>query len=345
MAELKPHEFDRLLHASSALPRLMVFFGPDKGLVSERAEMAAGRTGVDLTDPFSVVKLDAPDIQKTPGRLIEEMQSIGLFGGQRLVWVRGANNEKTIVDDLSALAVDSSGDSYLIIEAGDLKKTSALRKAADAARSIAAVPCYADDARSLNALIDEVLSQTGQRISPAARTLLLESLGGDRRASRGEIQKLSLYCLGEPLIDDKHVADIIGNVSATSLDDMIDALLAGDQRAMMEAFEALLSAKTAIYQMLNSVLRQFQMLDSLRAEMDRSRQPAAQIVASHGKQIFFKRKGVITQALGVWTSPRLSREMQRLQTMVLTSQRNPSIAPSIAAQLLLSLTQQSARRA
>lgn len=345
MAELKPHEFDRLLHASSALPQLMLFFGPDKGLVSERAEAAAARTGVNLADPFSVVKLDASEIQKTPGRLMEEMQSIGLFGGQRLVWVRGANNEKAIVDELTALATGSAGDSYLIIEAGDLKKSAALRKAADTARSVAAVPCYADDARSLNALIDGVLAETGQRISPAARTLLLESLGGDRRASRGEIQKLSLYCRGEPLIDEKHVAEIIGDVSATSLDDMIDALLIGDQHAMIAAFEALLSAKTAIYQLLNSVLRQFQMLDNLRAEMDRSRQPAAQVVASHGKQIFFKRKGVITQALSVWTAPRLSREMQRLQTMVLTSQRNPSIAPSVAAQLLLSLTQQSARKA
>ncbi|MET3615501.1 DNA polymerase-3 subunit delta [Rhizobium aquaticum] len=343
MSELKPQEFERLLRSSSALPRIIVIFGPDRGLVSERAEAAAARTGIPLSDPFAVTKIEASDLQKAPGRLIEEMQSIGLFGGEKLVWVRNAANEKALVDGIAALAATEL-EAYLIIEAGDLKKGSALRKAAEAARSIASVPCYADDQASLNGLIDDILKETGQRITPAARARLLANLGGDRRASRGEIRKLALYCAKEPEIDERHVIDIIGDVSETSLDNLIDALLGGDANAMIAALEALISAKTAIYQVLNAVLRQFQMLDMLRAEMDRSRQSASQVIQTHGKHIFFKRRNVITQALSVWTAAKLTRELSRLQTMVLTSQRNPQIAESVAAQLLLSLTQQSVIR-
>ena len=343
MSELKPQEFERLLRSSSALPRIIVIFGPDRGLVSERAEAAAGRTGVPLSDPFAVTKIEASDLQKSPGRLVEEMQSIGLFGGEKLVWVRNATNEKALVDGVTALAATEL-DAYLIIEAGDLKKGSALRKAAEAARSVASVPCYSDDQASLNGLIDDILKETGQRITPAARARLLANLGGDRRASRGEIRKLALYCAHEPEIDEQHVIDIIGDVSETSLDNLIDALLGGDANAMIAALEALISAKTAIYQVLNAVLRQFQMLDSLRAEMDRSRQSASQVIQTHGKHIFFKRRNVITHALSVWTAPKLTRELSRLQTMVLTSQKNPQIAESVAAQLLLSLTQQSVIR-
>ena len=344
MSELKPQEFERLLRSSSALPRIIVIFGPDRGLVSERAEAAAARTGIPLNDPFAITKIEAADIQKTPGRLLEEMQSIGLFGGEKLVWVRNAANEKGLVDGLAALTTGEPPEAYLIIEAGDLKKGSALRKAAEAARSVASVPCYADDQASLNGLIDEVLSETGQRITPAARARLLGNLGGDRRASRGEIRKLALYCAHEQQIDEQHVLDIIGDVSETSLDNLIDALLGGDANAMIAALEALISAKTAIYQVLNAVLRQFQMLDTLRAEMDKSRQSAAQDIQTHGKHIFFKRRNIITQALNAWTAPKLSRELSRLQTMVLTSQKNPQIADSVAAQLLLSLTQQSVVR-
>lgn len=343
MSELKPQEFERLLRSSSALPRIIVIFGPDRGLVSERAEAAAARTGIALSDPFAVTKIEASDLQKAPGRLIEEMQSIGLFGGEKLVWVRNATNEKALVDGVATLAAKEL-EAYLIIEAGDLKKGSALRKAAEAARSIASVPCYADDQASLNGLIDDILKETGQRITSAARARLLANLGGDRRASRGEIRKLALYCAKEPEIDEQHVIDIIGDVSETSLDNLIDALLGGDTNAMIAALEALISAKTAIYQVLNAVLRQFQMLDTLRAEMDRSRQSASQVIQTHGKHIFFKRRNVITQALSVWTAPKLTRELSRLQTMVLTSQKNPQIAESVAAQLLLSLTQQSVIR-
>ena len=222
MSELKPQEFERLLRSSSALPRIIVIFGPDRGLVSERAEAAAARTGIALSDPFAVTKIEASDLQKAPGRLIEEMQSIGLFGGEKLVWVRNATNEKALVDGVATLAAKEL-EAYLIIEAGDLKKGSALRKAAEAARSIASVPCYADDQASLNGLIDDILKETGQRITSAARARLLANLGGDRRASRGEIRKLALYCAKEPEIDEQHVIDIIGDVSETSLDNLIDA--------------------------------------------------------------------------------------------------------------------------
>jgi DNA polymerase III subunit delta len=344
MSELKPQEFDRLLRSTAAMPRLILLFGPDRGLVSERAAAAAERIGVPLDDPFAVIKLDAADLQKSPGRLREEMLSIGLFGGERLVWVRGAANEKALVDGLTALSAEKTLGSSLIIEAGDLKKTAALRKAAESARNVASIPCYADDAQSLSILIDTVLSENGLRITPAGRTRLIENLGGDRRASRGEIQKLALYCAKDQQIDEHHVIEIIGDVRDTTLDNLIDALLQGDQQAMISAFEALTSAKTAIYQVLNAVLRQFHVLDGLRSEMDRSRSTPGQVIASHGKHIFFKRRSVMTQAVGVWTPAKLSRELSRLQATVLASQKNPQIAESIAAQLLLSLTQQSIPR-
>lgn len=344
MSELKPLEFDRLLRSSAALPRLIILYGPDRGLVSERAEQAAARTGVPLDDPFCALKMEAADLQKSPERLLDEMQSIGLFGGDKLVWVRGAMNEKALVDGLGLLAADPNLASYLIIEAGDLKKGAALRKAAENERAIALVPCYADDQQSLNLLIDQVLAETGQRIAQAARTRLLESLGGDRRASRGEIRKLALYCMGEPEITEQHVAEIIGDVSATTTDNLLDALLQGNQTDMISAFEALISAKTAIYQILNAVLRQFQMLDGLRARMEETGQQPAQVVANYGKHIFFRRRPVVIQALQVWNGAKLGRELNRLQSMVLTAQKNPSIASSIAAQLLLSLTIQSSPR-
>jgi DNA polymerase III subunit delta len=173
MSELKPQEFDRLLRSTAAMPRLILLFGPDRGLVSERAAAAAERIGVPLDDPFAVIKLDAADLQKSPGRLREEMLSIGLFGGERLVWVRGAANEKALVDGLTALSAEKTLGSSLIIEAGDLKKTAALRKAAESARNVASIPCYADDAQSLSILIDTVLSENGLRITPAGLSRLI----------------------------------------------------------------------------------------------------------------------------------------------------------------------------
>ena len=104
------------------------------------------------------------------------------------------------------------------------KKGAALRKVAEGSRAIAAIPCYQDDARALNALIDTELSTAGLRITPAARELLVESLGGDRIASSNEIRKLLLYCLHDSVIDEQQVTEIIGDASAISTDEVVDAV-------------------------------------------------------------------------------------------------------------------------
>jgi len=190
MAEVKSHEFDRFAEKSAELYRIFVIYGPDRGLVSERAALLAGKTGVSQDDPFAMLKLDVSDLQGDPGRLLDEVNSLGLFGGSKLVWLRGAANEKPLLDAMQVLADGPAPANILIVEAGDLKKGSGLRKIAEPSRSIAVIPCYADDVKALNSLIDSELGSEGLRISPGGRQRLLELLGGDRVASRNEIASL-----------------------------------------------------------------------------------------------------------------------------------------------------------
>src|SRR5205823_102538 len=141
---------------------------------AERAAAVAAKTGVPLDDPFSLIKLDGSDL--SPGRLADETNSIGLFGGGKLVWVRASGTEKSLTDGLGFLAQEPPRDAYVIVEAGDLKKGSALRKLGETARSLLSVACYADDVKALNALIDRELGAAGLRITPGAREALRDLL-------------------------------------------------------------------------------------------------------------------------------------------------------------------------
>jgi DNA polymerase-3 subunit delta len=80
------------------------------------------------------------------------------FGGDKLIWIRGACQREVSGRSLAALAQKPPEQTFLIVEAGDLKKGSLLRKASEAARSIMTIPCYADDVRALNGLIDAELA-------------------------------------------------------------------------------------------------------------------------------------------------------------------------------------------
>lgn len=344
MAELKSHEFEGFLQRRGQTHRLHLVYGPDRGLVSERADLLARKTGVALDDPFSVIKLDIADLQRDPARFLDEVNGIGLFGGEKLVWIRGAGNEKFLIDAFQHVAENPPEASFVIIEAGDLKKGSTLRKIAEGASAAIAIPCYADDSRALNALIDQELASEGLRIVPAARQLLLESLGGDRIASRNEIRKLALYCHGGGTIEESDVVNIVGDASAISVDDAVDAIMSGNSAGFLQAMQKIAASKTPVFLVLQSCLRQLQLLDTMRAEMDEKRSQPAQIMQSLGRHLHFRRKPIMEQALRTWTAPAIAREMRKLQAAVLQSRKRQSLEDSIAFQTLLSVTLQSARK-
>lgn len=344
MTEIKSHEFDSFLQRSVRDNRLFLIYGPDRGLVSERAGQIAAKTGVSLDDPFSLIKLDGSDLQQSAGRLLDEVNTIGLFGGEKLVWLRASGTEKTLIDSFTVLSQEPPQASTVIIEAGDLKKGTGLRKLAEAARSVIAVACYSDDARAVNALIDQELGQENLRISPAARARLNEALGGDRIASRNEIRKLALYCRGMGLIGEEHVMEIVGDASAVSVDDAIDAVLKGDADGLQHAIRKITASKTAVFLVLQACLKQFQLMDLMRAEMDDKRQQPAQVMATLGRHLHFRRKPLIESALKIWTLAAIRRELGRLQTAIFQSRARQSLEDSIAMQILLAITLQSARK-
>lgn len=344
MVEVKSHEFDGFLAKSARHYRLVVVYGPDRGLVAERAAQVAATTGVDLSDGFALIRLDASDVQSDPGRLIDEVNAFGLFGGEKLIWVRGAANEKQLVDGLAHLAAHPPEGSYLLIEAGDLKKGSALRKVAEGERSVACIACYQDDARALNALIDTELAAANLRITPAARELLLDSIGGDRIASRNEIHKLLLYCMNDDLIDEKHVFEIVGDASAVSTDEVVDAVLSGDPDGFLHAIQKVIASKTAVFLVLQGTMKQVQLLETMRIEMEERQQQPAQVLQTLGRGIHFKRKPIIEKALRNWNSSDLAREGARLNAAILQSRQNAALEDNLAIQTLLATTLQSARR-
>jgi DNA polymerase-3 subunit delta len=344
LAQIKAHEFEQLIARGLPVQPIVLIYGPDRGMVSERAGLLAKETGLSLDDAFSVVRLDGSSLKGDAGRLHDEANAISLFGGKRLIWLRDVGNDKGIQDAVSDLAASPPADTTILIEAGDLKKGTGLRKVVEDARSGLAVPCYADDDRSMNALIDQVLSEAALRITPSARSLLREMLGGDRLASRGELEKLALYCRGQDVISEDDVMLIIGDSAALSVDDAVDAVLNGDVAALDRAIERITASKTGLFVALQACLRQFQLLATLRNAVDGGRS-AANVMAEEGRRIHFKRKAAVEAALRRWPATAIDQALQHLHTAVLETRKRNALEESLTRQALLALAIRSGRLA
>ncbi|MDO9306698.1 MAG: DNA polymerase III subunit delta, partial [Mesorhizobium sp.] len=94
MSQKKAHEVEAWIARPDPAVRVVLIYGPDRGLVSERAAAFAMRTGLPLDDAFAVIRYDASDLEQDPGRLIDEARMVSMFGGERLIWIRNAGTHK-----------------------------------------------------------------------------------------------------------------------------------------------------------------------------------------------------------------------------------------------------------
>ena len=343
MAQKKTNEVDGWLRRPDPATVVVLLYGPDRGLVSERARLFAGQTGLDINDPFCVVRLDGDEVESAPGRLREEANTIPMFAERRLIWVKGAAGQKALAEDVKALIANPPRDAVLLIEAGDLKKGSGLRALVESAGNAMALPCYADEGRSVDAVIDEILTRDRLTIGTDARQALRASLGGDRLATRSEIEKLALYCHGSREIGLPDVNAMIGDVSGLNMDDAIDGVLMGDASRFDSTFARLVASGTNAFLLLAAAMRQFQALQQMRADMDASNRPAGVVVASAKPPVFFGRRKTIETALQRWKAPAIARALERLQAAVLLTRRRPDLAVATARQALIALVVEAAR--
>lgn len=191
MTALKAADVDAFVARPDTARPVVLIYGPDSGLVSERARTIVRASVDNPDDPFSLVRIEGDDLSGNPLRLVEEANTIPLFGGRRAIWVKPTS--RNIASAVESLLAATSPDCRVVIEAGDLKKSSPIRTLCERAKNAVALPCYADSERDLARLVDDEMKQAGLTIAPDARAALVPFLGGDRAASRNEIRKLALY--------------------------------------------------------------------------------------------------------------------------------------------------------
>lgn len=337
MAQCKAGDVDTWLRRPDPSVRVVLVYGPDRGLVSERAATFAKSLGLPLDDPFSVIRLDAPSLESDPARLLDEAYTVPLFGGTRLLWLRNAGAHKGVADAVRALCIQPPPDAVALVEAGDLKKGAGLRAAVEQAPAAMALPCYVDEGRGLEQLIDSMVGATSMTMDGDARQLLRSALGGDRLASRGEIEKLLLYCEGQGRITVDDVVASVGDVSAISADQVVDSLLAGRIQELDDRSRRLMSSGSAPFVLLSAAMRQMHQLTALRAEMEANGRSAGAVVGTARPPIFFSRRGLVEAALARWSTDMLARILERLQDAVLATRRRPELATEIVRHCLLAI--------
>jgi DNA polymerase-3 subunit delta len=340
MTAIKASDVDAFLARPDPARPVVLVFGPDAGLVSERVNALIKASVDDVNDPFSLVRLDADELAANPARLIEEAQTIPLFGGRRAVWAKaGSRNIAPAVEAVLALP---ASECRVVIEAGDLRRNAPLRVICERAKNAAALPCYADTERDLARLIDAEMRAADLALKPDARAMLIPLLGGDRAASRNELRKLALYARGRGEVDVDDVTAVVSDASALALDDLVDTAFAGRPADLEAQLAKVRAAGSPVGSIFFAAQRQLAQLHRWRTAIEAG---APFSIDSLQPPLHFRRKNLVELALKQWNAARLAAAMTELAEAVLASRKTPALADTIAERALLSLAVRARRAA
>jgi len=340
MVALKTGDIDSFVTKPDAARAVVLVFGPDAGLVSERVDAIVKTSVDDINDPFALVRLDGDTLASDPARLIDEATTVPLFGGRRAIRVRAGS--RNIVPAVEAVLGVRLSDCRVVIEAGDLKRGAALRNLVERAKNAVAIPCYADAARDLARLIDEELRAADLTIAPDAREALAPLLGGDRRASRAELRKLTLYAHGKERIELDDVMAVVADASALGLETLVDAAFAGRVVDVEKEFAKAAVAGTSPVAIVGTALRQIERLHQLRLDVESGTSASAVVESQHA--IHFRRKPLVEAALKSWTSDRLVKAMTMLGEASLEARLQSDLSEAIARRALTTIARSAAQR-
>jgi DNA polymerase III subunit delta len=330
MVALKSSEFESFL--ARGKQAIALIFGPDSGLVRERAQALIGRAVDNPDDPFALARLEGDSLADTPDRLVEEAHTIPLFGGRRAVWVRsGGRSFVAAVEKL--IVAPPAADCRVVIEAGDLGRTAPLRTMCERAAVVAAIACYPDAERDLGRLIDEAMREAKLSIAPEARALLISSLGGDRLASRSELRKLVLYAGNAGHVDVEDVLAVVADAAALAFDGIADAAFAGQARDVEQQFAKARAAGTPASVIVGNALRYGAQLHRARLEIEAGTAPGEVL---RSMRVNFRREKLVESALHNWTSGRIEQAIALFADAALETRRRTDLADAIASRALLS---------
>lgn len=284
-------------------------FGPDQGLVRERAEVLAKSVVPDLNDPFRVAELDDAALSADNARLSDEAAAISMLGGRRVVRVRSAGNSLAKLFEI--FLEDPKGDALVVVEGGDLAKSSSLRKTFEEADNAAAIQCYADSAQSLAGVVRNALKERGLTISAEALDDAVSRLGSDRGITRRELEKLALYAKGKSRVELEDVRAVMGDETEARVEEACDAAGEGDLKRLDTALERLRADDMSAVAIVRLALVHFQKLLQARAETARGNSVDT-AMRKMRPPIHFTRASSFKAQLSRWSEEKLSDALDLL---------------------------------
>jgi DNA polymerase-3 subunit delta len=287
--------------------RFYLFFGQDESQSRIFADRLLKSLGAEKA------AISAAALKADPALLADEASAISLFGGKRLLWIEPAGED--VLAAVEALMGSPAPESPAVAIAGDLKKSSALRKLAEADPRVLAQISYMPEGDALERTVEQMARAEGLIARPGTAQRIAASCGNDRAVIAQELAKYAAYVGADEEhpreLDSKTLDDVGIGGAESGFNALADLALSGDLAGLADELELSGAADVESVTIVRSLQRRLMTIAPIRARVDAGESTGA-VMASLGKALFWKDKEIVGRIVGAWDSRGLARIAARL---------------------------------
>ncbi len=329
-------QLEQFVKSPDKAARVILVYGPDSGLVSERCEIIGKTIIDDLNDPFNVAALSTSILAEDPARLADEAGAMSMMGGDRLIKIDDGGDKLTVL--LKSYLENPSESSLVLIKAGELSPRSSLRKLCENAKNAAALPCYVEDERDVSRFIRDSLQAENIRADNDAVMWLAANISGDRRKVRSEVEKLIIYKGDEqsPIsIDDARAA--CGAAGAQGFDDLVYNVGGRNSAKALKAYATLTAEGTVFIAILRALQNHFRRIHMCKSYMSDG-MDIDSAMKKLSPPIFFKQAPMFKSQVSSWSLPVLNQVLAKLTDLEAQCKQTGMPAETLCSQAILAIS-------
>ncbi len=334
--KLSFREIEPFLKNPDPAARAILVYGPDQGMVKERAKALGLKVVADLNDPFNAAHLTGSLIEDDPARFFDEVNAQSLMGGTRLVRITDPG-AKTVVALKDWLKSNPGDGTLVVIEGGDYRPKDAIRKLCEEAKNAAAIPCYIQDERNMASFLRDGFKEMNRTAANDAVSWLSAALKGDRGRARMEMEKLDLYKGNDTSpITLSEAMDACGDNGAQNLDDLIYAATGRDPLKAVNTYRRLLDEDTEMIVVLRSLQNHIRRLHQIKCATEKGT-PIEIAMKELQPPIFFKVEDAFKAQVQRFPSAVLRKVLARLNDIEADTKKSGTPAETLLAETILKL--------
>jgi DNA polymerase-3 subunit delta len=268
--------------------------GQDDFLVGKLGRQRFEALAVEVTDDLSRDMIggfaaNVAEVEAAVNRFRDSLQTIPMFGGRRVVWLRDVNfladtptgraeSTLSLVEDLKQLLANvKPEDAAVLITASPVDRRRSFLKWCEQNADFVLADGDGDAEETLVAVVQAEARALGASFGPGAVELLLAKVGANTRLLVEETRKLASYACqpveamakeGPTTIAEAHVAELTPNVAEGDFFEAAEAFFSGDLSWTLGALHRHFFAGGDARPMIVSLQNRNRLLLQMRALVD-----------------------------------------------------------------------------